>query len=86
MAREPRDMKPWTFYVPSRIKKMVSEELAPQATKAAGRRIRPSAVARALVTLATADPELVRQAVAAAAAEPPSGPPRSGLANDTSPE
>lgn len=85
MARESRDMKPWTFYVPRTVKELVAD-LAKQASEIADRRIRPSAVARALVTLAAKDPKMVQDAVRAAASEPPSGPARSGMATKTTTE
>lgn len=82
MARKSRDMMAWTFYAPRAVKELVAE-LAVQASKIAGRRIRPSAVARALVTRAVEDPEMVQAAVQDAATEPPSGPARSGMAAKT---
>lgn len=75
MAREPRDMKPWTFYLGREQKDQVTD-LAADATAESDRKIRASAVGRALVTLALADPTLVEKAKAAAIAEPPSGPSR----------
>lgn len=76
MAREPRGMKPWTLYV-YQTAKDACVEMAKQASEQAGRRIRPSAVGRALLTLALADDAMRAEAVKVAAAEPPSGPARS---------
>ena len=75
MAREPRDMKPWTFWIAVTAKDTI-KTLADEATKQAGRTIRRSAVGRALVNRALADPALVEAAVADAITEPPSGPAR----------
>jgi hypothetical protein len=79
-GRPSRDMVMWTLYLP-RSARDLTRKLAEAASVPAGRLIRSSAVGRALIAEALADPALVERAVARAVAEPPSG--KARLREDT---
>lgn len=72
MARNPRGLVRWTLWLSAEARGVI-KTLAESVSQESDRKIRQSAVGRALMVEALADPELVERAKKRAAEEPPSG-------------